>query len=69
MSAPCAHQDSRHSLLQAEAEDLAKAAGVSIEDCLGVAKAAEQEQNAIQLCGGGAFKRPRAGVAVVATIS
>lgn len=58
MSAPCARQDPRHSLLQVEAEDLAEAAGVGIEDCLGVAKAAEYEQHAIQLCWGGAFKYP-----------
>ena len=52
MGAP-AHLDPRHSLLQAEAQDLAKAAGVGVEDCLGVAKAAKQGQHSVQLGGQG----------------
>lgn len=48
-----AHLDPRHSLLQAEAQDLAEAAGVGVEDCLGVAKAAEQGQHSVQLGGQG----------------
>lgn len=38
---------------------MAEAAGVGIEDCLGVAKAAEQRQDVIQLDGGRAFKYPQ----------
>lgn len=50
---PCAHLDPPHLLLQAETEDLAEAAGVGIEDCLGVAKAAEPGQHVVQLMGKG----------------
>lgn len=42
----------RHSLLQAEAELLAEAAGIGVEDGLGVAKAAEHGQYVLQLCEG-----------------
>lgn len=42
-----------HLLLQAETQDLAEAAGVGIEDCRGVAKAAEPGQHVVQLRGKG----------------
>lgn len=48
-----AHLDPRHSPLQAEAQDLAEAAGIGVEDCLGMAKAAEQGQHGVQLGGRG----------------
>ena len=46
-----AHLDPRHSLLQAEAQDLAEAAGIGVEDCLSMAKTAEQGQHGVQLGG------------------
>lgn len=49
----CAYWASlHHSLLQAETELLAKAAGIGIEDGLGMAKAAEHGQYVLQLCEG-----------------
>lgn len=48
-----AHLDPCHSPLQAEAQDLAEAAGIGVEDCLGMAKAAEQGQHGVQLGGRG----------------